>query len=189
MPATRHHAGAWSDARGGARRDGAQQRKGWGGRDTLQGSWRVVLGCKPGSSEQLTACCCQALVHWRCSRHSSRWRSARSRGHLLLCAPPPHSVPFFHLDTLQGILTAVVDGIRGSNRMLMTRTLPRCPYRCASQGCDLLWAWFHPVYTKHGVRGWRAGHSGALVGWTFAHPFGIKFGRRQSQGPPTFGPT
>ena len=47
-----------------ARRDGAQQRKGWGGRDTLQGSWRVVLGCKPGSSGQLTACCCQALVHW-----------------------------------------------------------------------------------------------------------------------------
>ena len=35
---------------------------GWGGRDTLQGSWRVVLGCRPGSSEELTACCCQALV-------------------------------------------------------------------------------------------------------------------------------
>ena len=114
-----------------ARRDGAQQRKGWGGRDALQGSWRVVLGCKPGSPEQLTACCCQALVHWRCSRHSSRWRSARSRGHLLLCAPPPHSVPFFHLDTLQGILTAVVDGVRGRDRLMVSRLVNRSPNRCA----------------------------------------------------------
>ena len=122
---------ARSDARAGARRDGAQQRKGWGGRDTLQGSWRVVLGCKPGSSEQLTACCCQALVHWRCSRHSSRWRSARSRGHPLLCAPPPHSVPFFHLDTLQGILTAVVDGVRGRDRLMVSRLVNRSPNRCA----------------------------------------------------------
>ena len=76
----------------------------------------------------------EPLLAWprRCFRHSPRWCSARSRGHLLLCAPPPHSVPFFHLDTLQGLLTAAVDGVRGSNRPIMTRTLLRSPYRCAT---------------------------------------------------------
>jgi hypothetical protein len=40
----------------------SRAQRGWGGRVTLQGSWRVVLGCRPGSSEELTACCSQALA-------------------------------------------------------------------------------------------------------------------------------
>ena len=43
------------------------------------------------------------------------------RSPIVVRTTTPHSVPFFHLDTLQGILTAVVDGIRGSNRMPMTK--------------------------------------------------------------------
>ena len=62
LPAARRRAGVegWSDAHAWTERNGARV-----GRGTLQGSWRVVLGCKPGSSGQLTTCCCQALVHWR----------------------------------------------------------------------------------------------------------------------------
>ena len=54
------------------------------------------------------------------------------RSPIVVRTTTPHSVPFFHLDTLQAALTAAVDGVRGSNRPLMTRTPPRSPYRCAT---------------------------------------------------------
>ena len=37
------------------------------------------------------------------------------RSPIVVRTTTPHSVPFFHLDMLQGLLTAAVDGVRGSN--------------------------------------------------------------------------
>ena len=91
------------------------------GRGTLQGSWRVVLGCKPGSSGQLTACCCQALVHWRCLRYSSRRRSTRSRGisrELPPCFPPKPN----RRKAVNGVLQTGNPGWKS----VMSRNL-RCP--------------------------------------------------------------
>ena len=115
---------AWRAPRGRA----GEAEQSWHALGRLEGNLRA------DTEVSHVANCSEPLLAWprRCFRHSSRWCAARSRGHLLLCAPPPHSVPFFHLDTLQGILTAAVDGGRGTNRLLMTRTRPRSPYRCAA---------------------------------------------------------